>query len=124
MDYQQSIKNLNHLKNFVRAWTECRIFFFFYSEAEFKNEIYDGKRTSTQQKVIDQNLHSKFPYGFISNDKSGKEMLYYRDENITVQYDLFSQEFDVFGCHDPDDPVDKEQLRSQFLLLTELLKNK
>ena len=121
MDYQQSIKNLNHLKNFVRAWTECRIFFFFYSDSEYKIEIYNTKRTNKQKKRIDRKRRSKFPYSFISNDESGEETLYYRDQNIAVEYDLFLQKTTDFICNDP---VDKKRVQQQFLLLIELLKNK
>ncbi len=121
MDYQQSIKNLNHLKNFVRAWTECSIFFFFYSETEFKNETYCNNRTQVQKKIIDEMLRNGFPYGYISNKDTGEEILYYRDQNITVQYDLFFEKYNIFYCYDP---VDKKILQQQFLQLVELLKNK
>ncbi len=121
MDYQQSIKNLNHLKNFVRAWAECRIFFFFYSETEYEIKIYSGQRTRKQKKIIDKNLRNGFPYGYISNDESGEEILYYRDNNISVEYDFFLQKTIDFIC---DDPVDKKLVKQQFLLLIELFKNK
>lgn len=121
MDYQQSIKNLNHLKNFVRAWTECSIFFFYYSESDYKIEIYDLDLTAVQNELIDENLRSKFPYGFISNEKSGHEILYYCDKNIAVEHDLFLQKTTDFICKGS---ADKKQVQQQFLLLIDLLKNK
>ena len=121
MDYQQSIKNLNRLKNFVRAWAECHIFFFFYSEVDYKIKIYNNKRTRKQKRIIDKNLRSEFPYGYISNEKCGKEILYYCDKNIAVEYDLFLQKFNFFEF---DDPIDVKLVRQQFLQLAELLKNK
>ncbi len=121
MDYQQSIKNLNHLKNFVRAWTECHIFFFFYSETEYVIEIYEPDFTPEQQQKIDENLHSGFPYGYINSEKTGEEILYYYDENIHIEYDFFLNGFNDFICHDP---VDIQIVQKQFLQLIEFLKNK
>jgi hypothetical protein len=121
MDYQQSIKNLNHLKNFVRAWSECRIFFFFKSEIEYEIKIYDSTFTSEQQENIDECLQAGFPYGYICNKKNGEEELYYYDENIHVEYDLFLNTFDDFICHDI---VDTKIIQKQFEQLIEILKNK
>ena len=121
MDYQQSIKNLNHLKNFVRAWAECSIFFFFYSDSDYKIEIYNLDLTDVQNEIVEQNLRSKFPYGFISNEKSGQEILYYCDQNISVECDLFLESTIAFFCKNS---IDKKIVQQQFLWLVEFLKNK
>ncbi len=119
MDYQQSIKNLYHLKNFVRAWTECNIFFFFNSETEYKIEIFELNFTTDQRDAIDQNLRSGFPYGYICNKKIGEETLYYSDANIDVDFDFFLNEWNDFICYDP---VDMKLVQMQFALLFDLLK--
>ncbi len=121
MDYKQSIKNLNHLKNFIQAWDYCHIFFFFNSETEFEIEIYDSEWTNEQQEKIDKNLQTKWPYAYISNEKSGDEILYYTDDNITVWCNLFSDTIDDFLCHDP---IDKKAAQEQFQMLIKLLENK
>ena len=121
MDYKQSLKNLNHLKEFIRAWDECYIFFFFNSETTYNIKIYDIALTPEQKKKIDQERRNSFPYGYISCEKSGEEILYYRDTNITIEFDLFLENFNVFSFHDP---VDNKLVHQQFLLLIELLKNK
>ena len=121
MDYRQSIKNLNHLKNFIRAWDECYIFFFFYSEANYDIEIYGVERTAEQKNRIDESMCDQFPYAYVSNEKSGAETLYYHDKNITVEFDLFFGEVNLFYCYDP---VDKKILQQQLSQLIELLKNK
>ena len=96
-------------------------FFFYYSESDYKIEIYDLDLTVVQNELIDENLRSKFPYGFISNEKSGHEILYYCDKNIAVKYDLFLQKTMDFICKYS---TDKKLVQQQFLLLVELLKNK
>lgn len=121
MEYQQSIKNLYHLKDFIRAWDECYIFCFFNSETTYNIEIYDIALTPEQKNRIDQERRNRFPYGYISSEKSGEEILYYRDTNITIEFDLFLENFNVFSFHDP---VDNKLVHQQFLLLIELLKNK
>ena len=121
MDYQQSIKNLNHLKNFVRTWAECHIFFFFYSEAEYEMQICDSNFTTEQHHRIDENLRSGFPYAYICNRKTGEETLYYSDMNIDVVFDFFLNEWSDFICYDS---VDMELVQKQFAMLFELLKNK
>ena len=121
MDYQQSIKNFNHLKNFARAWSECNIFFFFYSETEYRVEIYNSDFTYVEQENIDQNFCSGFPYGYICCRNTGDEILHYRDKNINMEYDLFFERFNLVFCYDP---ADKKILRQQFLLLAEMFKNK
>ncbi len=121
MDYQQSIKNLNQLKNFVRAWTDCHIFFFFYSETEYRVEIYNSDFTHVEQENIDQHMYSGFPYGYICNKNTGEEIFHYRDKNIDIEYDLFAEEFRLVFCYDP---IDKKALQRQFLLLAEMFKNK
>ncbi len=121
MDYQQSIKNLNHLKNFARAWTECHIFFFYYSETEYRVEIYNSDFTDAEQENIDQNLRKTWPYAFICNEKCGQEILYYSDKNITIRYNLFSDTVNDFFYMGR---VDKKESQKQFLRLINILKNK
>jgi hypothetical protein len=121
MDYQQSIKNLSHLKNFARAWAECHLFFFFYSETEYEIEIYGLIFTDEQQSKIDKNFYSGLPYAYMSCKNTGEEILHYRDKNIDADYDLFSEAYSVVFC---SDPADKKILQHQFFLLAELIKNK
>lgn len=121
MDYQQSIKNLNHLKNFIRAWDECYIFFFFNSETNYDIEIYDLQYSAEEQKKIDLHLRGCYPYAYINNEKSGHELLYYHDQNIGIEYDFFLEQFNYFYCKDP---VDIKAVQQQFLMLIEMLKNK
>jgi hypothetical protein len=121
MGYQQSFKNFHQLKNFVRPWADCYIFFFFYSETEFQVEIYGVDLTVEQQDKIDKNRYGKNPYGVMNFDESGEETLFYKDEKINIEYGLFSETFLQVGFRDP---IDMQALRSQFLMLVEMLKNK
>lgn len=121
MDYQQSIRNLNHLKNFIRAWDDCYIFFFFSSETVYKVEVFGIEHTAVEKQKIEQERRNGFPYGFVNCEKSGEEILYYRDGNITVEYDFFLEKFNYFYCKDP---VDIKVVQQQFLMLIDMLKNK
>jgi hypothetical protein len=99
MDCQQSIKNLNHLKNFIRAWDECYIFFFFNSETNYDIEIYDLQYSAEEKKSI-----------CICEDVI--HMLILITKNLGVNN---------FYC---TDPVDMKDVQQQFLMLIEMFKNK
>ncbi len=120
MDYQQSLKNFNELKNLMRPWAECKIFFFFTSESEYEVEIYDIEYTEKQKNKIDENLIKPTPYGYLRLDKNGHEILYYHDANVTIRYDLFTEDLRDFYCQDP---VDINLVRKQFLQLIYIMKN-
>jgi hypothetical protein len=120
MDYQQSFRNLDQLKNFIRPWTDCYIFFFFYSETEFQVEIYGVDLTVEQQDKIDKNVYGNFPYGYMSIGQEGNETLYYHDKKIIIVYDTFA---DKLRDVDFQDPVDIKAARAQFLQLFKILEN-
>ncbi len=121
MDYQQSFNNLFRLKNSVRLWTDCQIFFFFTSEIEFEIHIYERELTKEQIIKIDDNLYSTKPYGFMRFEESGEELLFYKDDNLDIYYDLFSERLIEVGYNDP---VDMEAFRKEFLLFIKMLENK
>lgn len=123
MDYQQSLKNFNHLKNFIRARTFCQIFFFFKSETECEYiiETFDLDRKEEQLDQIETERIKGLPFASIINDRNGDEQLFYHDENMDIEYDLFREEFIIFYCYDP---VDLKLLQQQFSMLFKLLENK
>ena len=121
MDYQQSFKNFHQLKNFISPWTECYIFFFFHSETEFEIEIYGADFTEAQRKKIDENRYGKNPYAVMNFQESGEETLFYKDEKMTIEYGLFSEQYLEIGY---TDPLDIQVLQSQFLMLIKMLENK
>ncbi len=121
MDYKQSIKNLNHLKNFIQAWDYCHIFFFFNSETEFEIEIYDSEWTNEQQEKIDKNLRSPMPYALIKSEECAEDILYYTDQNLTARYDFLRETISDIFFHDP---IDEKAAQKQFQMLIKLLENK
>ena len=84
-------------------------------------EIYETERTYEQQSKIDVARAKSLPYAFISNDKNGEEVLYYHDQNVDIEYDLFGDIVITFDCYDH---IDIKTIRQQFLLLINLLENK
>lgn len=66
MTYEQSLKNIETLKNRIRPWDIDYIFFDFQTETEFK--------------VI-----------FLIRTSSNQEVLYYEDVNIRYEYNLTMQ---------------------------------
>ncbi len=121
MQYQQSIKNFNTFKNFVRPWGECKIFFFFESETVYAFEIFNFLVTPEQQEKIDDYRSRSTPYAYIRHKNGHEEVLYYSDDNVSIEYDLFAQDYIYFHCHFR---VDKKLLQEQFLMLENVLKNK
>ncbi len=121
MDYKQSFDNLNRLKNSIRLWTDCQIFFFFNSETEFEIHIYERELTEEQDRKIDENLYSTKPYGLMRFGHSGEEMLLYKDDKIDIYYDLFLDELIEVGYNDP---IDMEAFRKEFLLFIKIMENK
>ncbi len=121
MDYQQSLKNFNELKNLMRPWAECQIFFFFESEIEYGYEIYESDLNSEQLIIIDSYRFGKLPYGYIDHEKNGHEVFYYNDENVTIKYDLFADDCIYWYFHFK---ADKKLVQQQLKMLTDLLKNK
>ena len=121
MNYQQSLKNFNELKNLIRPWAECQIFFFFDSETEYGVEIFEVDLNSEQEKIIDLYRYAEFPYGYIDHEKGGHEVFYYNDENVSIKYDLFADDCIYWYFHFK---ADKKLVRQQFKMLIDLLKNK
>lgn len=121
MDYQQSFDNLNRLKNSIRLWTDCQIFFFFTSEADFEIYIYEKELTDEQQAKVDENLYSTKPYGLMMFEESGQETLYYKDDMIDIHYDMFLEELIEVGYNDP---IDMEALRKELLFFFKMMENK
>jgi hypothetical protein len=121
MDYQQSIKNFNKLKILISPWAECQIFFFFGCETEYTVEIFNFLVTSEQQEKINDYRSRTTPYAYIRHRNGDEEVLYYSDDNVSIEYDLFTQDYIFFHCHFR---VDKKLLQEQFLMLENMLKNK
>ncbi len=121
MDYQQSLKNFNELKNLMRPWAECQIFFFFESETEYHVEIYEVDLNLEQQKIIDSYRCRELPYGYIDHERDGHEVFYYNDENISIKYDLFTDDCIYWYLHFK---ADKKLVQQQFKILANMLKNK
>lgn len=121
MDYQQSVKNFDILKNFVCVLKDYHIFFFFTSDTEYKVKFYESDLSEEELKRIEDHRISGLAYGFMNNEKSGVEALNYFDSNVYIEYDIFSESFVSFDCHDP---INMELVSVQFLQLIEVLKNK
>ena len=96
MDYQQSIKNFNTLKFFISPWSECQIFFFFESENKHEVESFNFTVTPEQQEKINDYRSRSTPYAYIRHKNGDEEVLYYSDENISIEYDLFTQDYFFF----------------------------
>ncbi len=119
MDYQQSLKNFHELKNFMRPWAECKIFFFFSSETEYEVDTFDIIATTEQQSKIEDYRSRSTPYAYLRHKNDDQETLYYSDDNISVEYDLFAENYNYFHCHFR---VERKVLQQQFLMLVNLLK--
>lgn len=121
MNYKKSFENVRRIQNSIRPWTDCKIFFFFYSETEFEIHIYEHQLTQDQKNKVDENLYSTMPYAYIRFEECGEELLYYKDDGIVISYGLFSETLLRVNYRDP---IDIKAVQAQFLQLEQLLKNK
>lgn len=87
MTYEQSLKNIEILKNIV--WpidTGYYIFFDFYSESEFKTVLLNCPLLLNEKMCANNN--AKLPVANIHCNKLGQEILFYDDQNLNIDFNL------------------------------------
>lgn len=87
MTYEQSLKNIEILKNIVWPFnTDKYIFFDFHSETEFKI-VFINCHLILNEKMVTNNA-AKLPVANIHCAEFGQEILFYDDQNMNIDFNL------------------------------------
>lgn len=92
MAYEQSLKNIEILKNLVWPWDVDYIFFDFKTETEFEIIFFDKENSSKIEDYLVAKHHAELPVAHIHENKQGQEELYYEDKAFRFRANLVSQE--------------------------------
>lgn len=88
MTYEQSLKNINILKNLVWPWDIEYIFFDFKTEANFEIIFFDKESSCKIEDYLPVKWNAKLPLGHIHENEYGQEILLYVDNLVTYKYNL------------------------------------
>ncbi|MEK6628368.1 MAG: hypothetical protein AABY53_07060 [Bdellovibrionota bacterium] len=100
MTYEQSIKNIEILKNLVWPWDVDYIFFDFKTETEFEVIFLDTENSNKIEEYLPIKYRAKLPIAHIHENDLGHEVLYYVDDSFLYQINLVTNEInmhDVLG---------------------------
>lgn len=92
MIYEQSLKNIEILKNLVWPWNIDYIFFDFETETEFKIIFYDKKNSDEIEKYLPVKHRAQLPVAHVHENAQGQEELYYEDNFFRFHFNLATQE--------------------------------
>ena len=100
MTYEQSLENIEVLKNLVWPWNIDYIFFDFESETVFKIIFFDKKNSHKIEDYLPVKHRAKLPVAHIHENEQGQEELYYEDDTFRYRMNLVNQEIhmhDILG---------------------------
>lgn len=123
MTYQESFANALILKNCVRLYDEqAWIYFIFSSETEFTVKVFN---TEPSNEVKDRIVREAFSINKVPTAavylSDGVEKFSYHDLNITIQFDLKSDNIIYFDGEEST-PIDMDKVRKSFKELLGKLK--
>lgn len=112
MTYQESFALALKLKDFVRLYDEkAWIYFIFSSETEFSIKVFDVEPPYeiSHQLQYDAYVLEKVPQAILSNIENSETFIY-RDINVTVEFDLATNQITYFDGEE-NTPIDMEKVR-------------
>lgn len=92
MTYNQSLKNIEILKNLVWPLNADYIFFDFYNSTDFKIIFLNQNESQRIEDYIQEKFRAKQPFTHIRITSTGQEVLYYEDITIRFEYNLTTHE--------------------------------
>ena len=101
MDYSMSLKNIETLKNFARPYSCKHIHFDFYTNTEFKTQIFSDIDDNFIEENIERCHRNDTVYARILVENNEHEILYYFDEKFLFEINLTSNDLIEFEstCH-------------------------
>lgn len=92
MTYEQSLKNIEALKNLVWPWDTEYVFFDFYNYTEFKIIFLNQAQSYRIEDFIKDKFSKELPFTHIRVTSAGHDVLYYEDIIIRYEYNLTTQQ--------------------------------
>ena len=93
MAHEQSLKNIETLKNLVLPMETHQVFFDFSNSSEFKMTFFNRiESENIISEIMTTKFRSKLPLARIVLNKLNHEMLYYEDKFIRYEFNLTTQE--------------------------------
>lgn len=92
MTYEQSLKNIDVLKNLIWPWNIDYVFFDYKTESEFEVIFFDKENSHKIEEYLPVKWSAKLPIAHIHENKCGQEELYYVDNAIHYRINLVTLE--------------------------------
>ncbi|MEK6628509.1 MAG: hypothetical protein AABY53_07775 [Bdellovibrionota bacterium] len=88
MTYEQSLKNIEVIKNLISPWSIDYIFFDFKTETEFEVVFFDKENSDKIEELIPVKLRAKLPIAHLHENKLGQVILHYIAKPLIYEYNL------------------------------------
>ena len=120
MTYEQSLQNIENIKNFILPYGDCIIFFDFKIANSFEIVFFTKSTYLENDKLRADALNRNCPHALIKNDKNDLPVLSYIDNNITLNFNIGLNETVQFHSKKT---VDNNKLKNELMSLIKQLKN-
>ncbi len=120
MTYEQSLQNIENIKNFVLPYGHQVAVFDFQSANSFRVVFYENYTDQINDPLMAAALTRGCAFAHIENDKNDQSILSYIDDHQILLFNLTTNEtIDFYRKR----LVDKEKLKKEFEALLRHLKN-
>ncbi len=120
MTYEQSLQNIENIKNFVLPLGHQVVVFDFQKADSFQIIFFSNYTDQINDKLRADALNRNCAFALIENDKNDMPILMYIDDNLTTAFNLqLNETVDFYHLK----KIDKEKLKKEFLALLSHLKN-
>lgn len=92
MAYEQSLKNIEVLKNLVWPWNIDYVFFDYKTVSEFEIIFFDKENSKKIEEYLIANDQAGLPVAHIHENEQGQEILYYEDNSFRFRTNLVTGE--------------------------------
>ena len=120
MTYEQSLQNIENIKNFVLPYNCDRVVLNFKNEVLFESEFYMSCSRQEIDKLRADALNRNCPHAVIFNDENDLPILSYIDDNLIITFNIAMNETIRFHRKTI---IDKAKLKAEFSSLIKQLKN-
>ncbi len=120
MSYEQSLQNIENIKNFVLPYGHQVAVFDFQIDGSFRVVFYENLTDQIHDSLRATALRRGCAFAHIENDKNDQSTLSYIDDHQILLFNLTTNEtIDFYRKR----LVDKEKLKKEFEALLKHLKN-
>ena len=120
MTYEQSVQNIENIKNFVLPYGQQVAVFDFQNVDSFQVVFYENYTDQINDSLRAVALNRNCAFAHIENDPNDQSILSYIDEHQILLFNLTTNEtIDFYRKR----LIDKENLKKEFMALLNNLKN-